>query len=125
MEDGYPREALSPFHYLTYLRQLEQRAARSRVATAVLGQMAPATQGFTQHSLRKPRLSTDLAGLETPKKQKNHDDRKHEAQSSRGGITPLPAMRPSRQRAHKRKNQNHNQDCSKHGSLLRSSLQRE
>jgi hypothetical protein len=55
---------------------------------------------------------------EAAEKQENDDNRKCKSQSTRGGITPLPAMRPPRQCTHERENQNHNQYCSKHDLLL-------
>jgi hypothetical protein len=60
---------------------------------------------------------------EAAEKQENDDDRKSESQSTCGGVTPLPAMRPSRQCTQERENQDHNQYCSKHGLLLLSCIQ--
>jgi hypothetical protein len=59
-----------------------------------------------------------LTSLEAAEKQKNDDNHQSQSQSARGGITPLPAMRPSWQGAYQRENQNHKQYRSKHDSLL-------
>jgi hypothetical protein len=59
-----------------------------------------------------------MASLEAAEKQEKDDDHKSESNASGGGISPLPAMRPSWQRPHERENQKYKQYHSKHDSLL-------
>jgi hypothetical protein len=51
-------------------------------------------------------------------KQKQDHDQKDKPHSSGWEVTPVSAMRPSRQRPEKRKNEDHDQDSSKHLLLL-------
>src|ERR1019366_1085151 len=51
-------------------------------------------------------------------KQEDHYDYENQSNSSGRIVAPIPAVRPTRQRAKKRQNQNYYQNCSKHSSLL-------
>src|ERR1019366_8445012 len=51
-------------------------------------------------------------------KQEDHYDYENQSNSSGRIVAPIPAVRPTRQRAKKRQKQNYYQNCSKHSSLL-------
>src|SRR5450755_3498548 len=57
-------------------------------------------------------------GLNAAEYQKNDNDDTDYTHTAGRGITPIPAMRPTRQRPEKRQNQDHDQNRSKHGLLL-------
>src|SRR5208282_4288317 len=61
---------------------------------------------------------TDPRALDSAEKQENDDDDQNQPHSTRRDVTPLPAMRPSRQCAEECQYQHHDQYSSKHCSLF-------
>jgi hypothetical protein len=76
------------------------------------------TEGTSSHALQTE------ASLDAAKKQEDDDDDQNQSYAARRGITPFPAVRPPRQHAEKRHNQNHDQDSSEHCFLPRSLVSR-
>jgi hypothetical protein len=56
--------------------------------------------------------------LQAPEKNENDNNQESDTYASHGGIAPLSAVRPPRQRTHERQDQKHCQDSSKQCLLL-------